>query len=472
MLASVLLCVATGSHAWQARDTSSVLALSDVVQWVEAFHPVMRQAELALDQARRELGVARGAYDPRLKSAWARKVYGGKDYYEYFDAYLQVPLWIGAFKAGYERNRGDYLNPDRTVPQSGLYYAGLSLPLGSGLFIDQRRAALQQARLVARMAEAEQRKVRNKLYLQVAKDYWDWYFAWQQRAGVAAALELVRQRLELTREKVRLGELAAIDSLEAFINLQDRYIQLQEATAELAEARLRLSAHLWSAEGQPLDLQPSVRPAAPAGTALAEFQSRFPLAALEARLVQQHPELQKLRVKYEQLEVARRLEVEKMKPKFDLKYHFLTAGPSEQPWNGAYLRNNYKLGADFGFPIFLRSARAKVQIIRLKQERNLQEVAFAERQLLNELRAAYQRLLVLEQNLEALRALVRYYETLRAGEYDRFAAGESYVFLVNKREEKLLDARIKLAKLESALEKSKLEVLFLSGMPIETLWAR
>ncbi len=467
VLASVLLCVPTAGHAWQAHDTSSVLSLSDVVRWVEAFHPVVRQAELALDEAHRELGVARGAFDPELKSAWARKVYAGKDYYDYFDAYVQVPLWIGAFKAGYEQNRGDYLNPDRTVPPSGLYYAGLSIPLGYGLFFDQRRAALQQARLTARMAKAEQRKVLNKLYLHVVKDYWNWYFAWQQKAQVAAALELVRQRLELTREKVRLGELAAIDSLEAFINLQDRYLQLQEATAALTEARLRLSTHLWSPEGQPVELQPSVRPAAFAGSALNEFQSHFPLEALEARLVQQHPELQKLRVKYEQLEVARRLEMEKMKPKFDLKYHFLTTGPSEQPWNGTYLRNNYKLGADFGFPLFMRSARAKVQMIRLKQERNRQEVAFAERQLLNELRAAYQRLSVLGQNLDALRALVQYYESLRKGELDKFAAGESYVFLVNKREEKLLDARIKLAKVESALEKSKFEVLFLSGMPLD-----
>lgn len=320
---------------------------------------------------------------------------------------------------------------------------------------------------MAQMAEVEQLKVRNKLFLQVVKDYWTWYFAWEQKAQLEAAVALVRQRLALTREKVRLGEQAAIDSLEAYINLQDRQLQLQEAVMALEQARLRLSTHLWSKDGTPVELRPDVRPARSAGISMAEFSSRFPLAELEARLVQQHPELQKLRLKYEQLEVERRLQVEKMKPKLNLKYNFLTTQPAEGPWDGTYFRNNYKVGVDFGFPLFLRTARAKVQMLSLKQMRNEQEVAFAERQLLNELRAAYQRLLLQARNFDSLQALVRNYEALRQGEYDKFSAGESYVFLVNKREEKLLDARIKLAKVTSELEKARFEVLFLSGIPIE-----
>lgn len=453
--------------AYAQEDTTKRLSLQEVLQWVAAYHPVMKQADLYLEQGRFALRQARGNFDPQLKGSWDEKNFKTKQYYQYINSYVSVPLWIGELKAGYERNQGLYINPDRTVPEEGLWYAGIKVPLGYGLFIDERRNALRQAQLMQEMAAAERLKTINKLYYQVVKDYWSWYFAYKKKEALQRAYDLVNARYEFTLEKVKMGEEAPIDSLEAGINRQDRLIMLLEAEAELNQARLALSAHLWTEDGTPVELNPEVAPDEPKQATEQPFQERYPLETLKQQLEAQHPELQKLRLKYQSLEFERRLYAEKMKPKINLSYNFLSGQPVKTgEWNGTYLQNNYKFGVEFAFPLFMREAGGKRQQVKVKQLQNEQEQLYLLRSLYNELEATYRTLLFTEQNLRNLFSMVQNYRALRDGEYAKFVAGESYVFLVNKREEKLLDAEIKLAKTQAAYEKLKAEVLWLSGLPL------
>jgi outer membrane protein TolC len=93
-----------------------------------------------------------------------------------------VPVWIGELKAGYERNQGQYVNPEYRTPNEGLAYAGVSvpLPISQGFFIDARRNTLRQAQLFRDIAEADRVKEINKLLLSAAKDYWNWYYAYNE----------------------------------------------------------------------------------------------------------------------------------------------------------------------------------------------------------------------------------------------------------------------------------------------------
>jgi hypothetical protein len=58
------------------------------------------------------------------------------------------PTWYGIeIKAGFDQNEGYYLNPENTVPNAGLTSLGISVPLGQGLFINQRMADLRKAKM-------------------------------------------------------------------------------------------------------------------------------------------------------------------------------------------------------------------------------------------------------------------------------------------------------------------------------------
>ena len=148
---------------------------------VLANHPVVKQAELLPENAKQELRMARGAFDPKLVSGWDDKNYKDTEYYDIFNATLKVPTWFPLDpKVSVDRNRGAFLSPEDAIPASDNFYqvtTGLSLPIGRGLLIDQRRADVKQALIFNDISEAERIKVINKILLYAAKDYWDWFYS-------------------------------------------------------------------------------------------------------------------------------------------------------------------------------------------------------------------------------------------------------------------------------------------------------
>ncbi|WP_345071024.1 TolC family protein, partial [Hymenobacter fastidiosus] len=206
---------------------------ADLLTFVTLRHPVARQAGLLPERALQEVRFARGQFDPAATSKYYGKTFGGKDYFHDWDAQLRVPLWFGAdVKAGFERGVGTFVNPESSTAPVGLSYVGLSVPLAQGLLIDERRAAVRQAQALQGLAEAERRGALNKLQLQAAKDYWDWTLSYQRQELLRQNTELAAVRFRAVRERVRYGDLAAIDSVEALTELQNRQAALVQGRVQ------------------------------------------------------------------------------------------------------------------------------------------------------------------------------------------------------------------------------------------------
>ncbi|MEQ9413492.1 MAG: TolC family protein, partial [Cyclobacteriaceae bacterium] len=145
-------------------------------------HPIAKQSALLTDVARQEIRMARGNFDPKLEAQLLTKNYNDQEYYSIVNGSLKFPTIFPVDPViGVERNRGNYLNPERYIDNEFNYqqfYAGISIPLGRGLITDDRRAALRQADLFKELTEAEQVKLINKLLLEAAKEYWQWYNAY------------------------------------------------------------------------------------------------------------------------------------------------------------------------------------------------------------------------------------------------------------------------------------------------------
>ena len=69
-----------------AIDSLRVLDVNAYVAIVGNYHPVAKQADLLTQQARAELRIARGGWDPALTSDYASKTYNGSNYYSFFEA--------------------------------------------------------------------------------------------------------------------------------------------------------------------------------------------------------------------------------------------------------------------------------------------------------------------------------------------------------------------------------------------------
>jgi outer membrane protein len=341
--------------------------------------------------------------------------------------------------------------------------AGLTVPIGQGLIIDARRNTLKQAQLGRNYAEAERQKLINSTVYYAAKSYWDWWFSYQQLQLIREGYDLADKRFIATRERARIGEQATIDSVEAKITLQDREVALQQAIIDLQNYRLALSNYLWSANETPLELPED---AAPPIAPIRKVDETTLLALInQAKL--QHPEIQKLNVKINQLQIEERFRKEMLKPILNANFNFIADGFVNKPIydnKNSFSIDNHKLGFEFAMPLFLRKERGKLQQVRIKQQSMGLDLNLTRREIMNDVYTAYNEVRNYEKQLKIQEDATRNQEILVRAEQRKFDIGEGTLFLINTRESKLIEMRTKVESLKSKYEKALANLAYMAGL--------
>lgn len=443
-----------GQDSLQALVAAPRLSLEDLQNIVRKHHPLAWQAQLIQYRAEASRLRASGAFDPKLFSALEQKYFDEKNYYQLQNSGLEIPAWFGlSAKAGYELNEGLFLNNQNTVPGSGLWYADVSWTLGRGLWLDERRASLKQARLMEDAAFFEIQTVLNQLLLEATETYWAWYAAERRFKVYEQALETARIRMEAVRSTAVVGDRPLIDTLEAYIQMQDRRLKLRKAQADRIENRNKLSTFLWYQGRIPLQLAPQTQ----------AFFEAPPQVTLPPEWLEEHPQLRSYDFKLASIDVEQTLNQQAVLPQLDLHYKFLTA-PTQNDIFAEYAVNNYQWGISASFPLFLRKERAKIRLTTAK----LQEVGYQRDlkalQLATEVQALQQKLLLSNDQWQESQELVRNYQRLLAAENTKFQNGESSLFLVNRRELKYLENQEKQIELEQELQRVRAKLLAKAGV--------
>jgi outer membrane protein TolC len=448
------------------QEKSQVISVDDFLKLVIQYHPVAQQAELLSESAKSEIRMARGLFDPTLKSNYSKKEFDEKTYWKIWENYLTIPVLPGFdVKAGYEFTEGDYLNPERNTPEKGLSTLGISIPLGQGLFIDDRRKILGQAKLLTKMAEADKVKMINKLLLQAVKEYYDWAFFNQRLNYHKEFVALATTRYEAIKDRVRFGDLPAIDSLEALVELENRKILLAQSQLDYQRQQLIVSNYLWTDEQQPLQVTDSLIPIIDSNQIKKITVDE--LKVLLDTVRNRHPDLIKADIKIEQLSFDKRLAREKLKPKLNIDYNILS-GNEGGVYNDYQKRtsNQQKYGLNFSIPLFLREERGKLLNTGLKINTAELDRIQTERELTNQVLANFKEVNILNDQLSLLGNQVSLSEKLLNGEIDRFKNSEGSLFLVNNRETALINSKIRLAETESKYFKSKAQLVWSAGIYI------
>lgn len=466
LLAMLLNFAVAWAQNKPTADTTKVFSLEDLRMMVFRYHPIIKQAALFTQTAKANVLQSLGYFDPALKASFGSKMFGNTEYYNHWDSELKVPLWLAGadLKVGYDRNVGTYTNPETRTSLDGLTGVGISIPLGQGLIIDSRRNTLRQAKIMVQYAEAEQVKQVNGTWYEIVKDYWAWYYAYRQLILSQEGVELAERRFKAVNTQTKLGDKASIDSVEAYITVQERIVQLDKNKVELQNARLLLSNHLWNEQGNPLELPADAIPQM-VGVNI-EKPSRMVLDTLVQQAANQHPELVKLRTKGSQLAVERSYRQEMLKPKINVSGTLLSKRRSFDSYVPSYYDynwSNYKVGLDFVFPLFLRSERGKLREVKLKQQQLDYDIQQSGREIKNDVLSAYNDLTAYEAQINVQAQSVKNQEALLKGEMQKFELGESTLFLINSRETKLIDMRIKLESMIAGYEKSLAALYYKAG---------
>lgn len=461
----------------QVRDSVRMLpgapfTFDSFLDAVRRNHPVVRQAQLIEAGAEGDVTAAFGSFEPKVEASWATKRYASSSipgaqslYYDYADVAVKIPTPFGPdLKLGYERSTGAFSNPQSRTPSGGLFSAGFSLPLGQRLLTDERRTALRTARALRGVAQAERAAMTNKLLYSAAKAYADWYSSALQLEVIREGVQLADVRYTAIARRVRAGDAAGIDSIEAAAELNRRRAQLQGAEQAYFAATMDLTAYLWDARGLPEDLARDRVPSDSGLGRVALDSSAVP--ALLARVLALHPDVRKAEGKVDQATAERALARQAMIPLASADLSALSPSGSGFNFGDALSRSaNFKGGITVSSPLLFFKERGKFTSTDAKYLGAELDARVVRRDVSLLVRTAINDLSLYEAQVVLQKDAVRLFRILSAGERARFEAGESTLFLVNTRERQVLEEELKYVALQAKYLAARAALAVAAGSP-------
>lgn len=451
-----LLCFFGISEGYSQTD-SLILTYDEYIENIIQFHPIARKANLQLKLAEAETQAAKGTLDPILSSNWDQKDFDEKLYYRMYQGRLIFPTPIGVdVSAGYANSEGEYLNPQNVTDPYGLWFIGIEANLLQGLIVNERRAALQQAKIFQDLAENEKQILLNELIYSASMSYLQWQQFYYFQQILKENVSISNTYFENTKISYEHGEKSTMDTLEAFIAYQDAINLLQRNESTLIKARQNLENYLWF-NNLPITLQPSTQPES-FGSTVFPVETNLNIAELAAN----NPLIQASINKQSVFEIEQKLKREKLKPKLKVKYNPLisTSSNSVAP---SYSFYDYTWGFDFSMSLFLRSERAGIQKGEIKLQEIDLDIQDKRNELKNKIENSLQQQAILIEQVSVFEQNVKGYKQLLEGENEEFKYGESSVFLLNQRQEKYINGQLKLIEMKIKLQRERLNYLYYSN---------
>lgn len=435
----------------QTPTGNLMLSFKEYLGYVKRFHPIAKQAELTVNVGEANLMSARGAFDPKVNVDYNRKEFKDTEYYDQLNTTFKIPTWYGIeLKADFENNSGQFLNPQNNVPIDGLYSAGVSASLLQGFLINDRMATLKNAKFFREQTKADRDILVNQVLFDAAIAYFNWLQAYQESQIYNNFLDNAQIRFRGIKQSAQAGEIAAIDTVEAKIAVENRKLSLEQANLELLKKRLQLSNFLWIND-VPVELQEDVLPDV---NPVLDIDTSFETMGLtlDQFTLDNHPKLRSLNFQIEALDVDRRLKSNRLLPRLDATYNFLTETPEIARSLNTY---NYKGGINFELPLFLRKERGDLRLAKFRLQDAQFDLKNEEVVIQNKVIAVFNALESFDRQNVLIAGIVNDNRILLRAEERKFSFGESSLFLINIRELNLINAELKSIEVQNKFYETK-----------------
>ena len=439
------LFISIKTFAQNNTDVRGQLSYAEFLGYVKKFHPLVKSANLDISAAEANLMMARGAFDPKIEVDFDEKKFKDTEYYSILNSSFKIPTWYGVeIKAGFDTADGRYLNPQNSLPDDGLASVGISLSLAQGLVINQRMADLRKAKILIRLTQAETILAAVDIIYDASVAYFNWVQYFNEVRLYEKYLSNSQGRYNGIVTLIEQGDKPAIDSIEAAISIRNRKLNLEEAKLKLLKSKLQVSNFLWLDNSVPIELQEAVTPEENVIESV-EVSLEILNLAQEAPSFDDHAKITVLENEIELLEIDTKLKSNMLLPKIDLGYSLL----SENQNFTTDRFDDYKIGLNFSFPLFLRKERGSLQITKFKLEQAGFKLDFERTQLKNKVDAKRQEIASLQRQKIIITDLVADYNSMLNSEERLFSFGESSLFLINTRENSVVSAQLSKINLEA-----------------------
>ncbi len=440
---------------------SNEFTYNEFIGYVKKYHPLVKNANLEISKAQANLMIARGGFDPNIEVDFSKKQFKNNEYYSILNSSFKIPTWYGIdIKAGFDNSEGIYLNPDNTLPNQGLTSLGISIPLGQGLFINERMANLRKAKIQLQLSQAERKIEAIEILYEASIAYFNWKKTYCEYQLYEEYTKNAQIRFKGVQSLIKQGDKAAIDSIEAGIIVKNRLLSAEDSRLKLSKAKLELSNYLWLENNIPLELAEELIPEINLELSIQETLKTNDLMNNQFSL-NTHPKINALQNKIEILNVERKLKANMLLPKIDLGYSYL----SEPSYFDSYQFKDYKIGMNFYFPLFLRKERGNLKLAKFKVQETEFLLEFERLQLQNKINAQKIELTSYLKQIEFAKSLSEDNDKMLKSEEKLFLFGESSLFLINSRENNLVTAKLSQIALENRYFVSNSELFKIMANP-------
>jgi hypothetical protein len=462
----IFLFFSVSIFAQNTPVTLNELTYEEYLGYVKKFHPVVKSANLIISNAQANLMMARGGFDPKIEVDFDKKQFKNTDYYSILNSSFKIPTWYGIeIKAGFNNSEGVYLNPENSIPNQGISSFGISVPVGQGLLINQRMADIRKAKIQLNLSQAERKLQAISILYDASVAYFNWKRNYSEVQLYESYLINAEKRLTGVSSLILNGDKPAIDSVEANIIVRNRKLSLEDSRLKLAKSKLELSNFLWLDNNLPLELQDTIIPEKELNDKIKITLKTDGFVFDEAQLVN-HPKIKALENKIQMLDIERKLKVNSLLPKINIDYQYLSVPQSFTYSNFLYNNfNDYNLGLNFYFPLFIRKERGSVKLAKNKIQDTQFELNLERVQLVNKIKAQQTEINSLEKQLKLINELVADNSTMLTSEDRLFSFGESSIFLINTRENNLIVSQLNALSLENRLFVSNAELFKVMANP-------
>ena len=429
-----------------AQDSLSVISLAEYLGYVKSYHPIVKQANLIISKGEAKLMKARGGFDPKLELDYDRKKFKDIEYYDKLNTTFKLPTWYGVeFKANFEQNSGQFLNPEASLPSDGLYSAGVSVALAKGLLINKRMAMLKQAKIFVNQAKADRQLLVNNILYKATLSYFSWLKTYNEKEIYNSFLANAEMRFVGIKKGFELGERPSIDTVEARIAFNDRRLNLEKARIKFVKSSLELSNYLWLNNNTPVEIEDNIIPDTNTYNTV-DNTLNTSLLDIESLDLENHPKLKSLNFKVEGLNIEKRLKKNNLLPKINLQYNFLSETPDTPQ---SFSTAEYKSAVNISLPLFYRKERADLKLAKIKLQDTKFDIQNTRVSLKNKIVAINKELDSYTLQNSLTETIVSDYSKMLSAEERKFTLGESSLFYVNIRESKLITAKLKAVSIEN-----------------------
>jgi len=423
-----------------AAEKPRTLLLPEVLASVQSQYPPFLAALIEQDIANGRVRQAQGAFDVNLNAGGTMNLAG---YYDGRTGYTMLeqplPFWGGSVYGGYRLSSGflPNYNKDRTG-MDGEGVLGFRIPLLRDGTIDRRRASLWQAQIDQELADP----IILRQYLDFIRaatiSYYTWVASGQRLALAEELFRIAKNRDSAIAEQVKRGASAPIVQVDNQRLVVSREIATVLALRRFQAAAIELSLFFRTREkAEPLIAGRERLPAAfPPHPRLDESQ----LTADIAKAAVFRPEIRRIELLLQRVEIDRRLAKNNLLPNLDVGVEAGQFFGDNRPKDIG--QNEVEAKVEFKLPLQRREAQGRVDIADATIERLNNDKRFARDRITADVRDAYSALLAAFDALTMTRKNVDLARQLETAENERLKQGATDLLALQIREQATFDAQV------------------------------